>query len=140
MFHRSRRPAFAALGVLVLSNLGACATVIHGGRQDVGISSTPTGALVRVDGTEAGRTPVILPLVRGRHHVVEVSADGYLPCSATVTRSTSGWVWGNLFIGGLIGLGMDALSGAMWQLDPESIYCDLHPQAAVSGREVLPPN
>jgi len=40
---------------------------------------------------------------------------------ATLTRSVSGWVWGNIVIGGLIGLAVDAISGGLYTLGPEQI-------------------
>jgi len=37
----------------------------------------------------------------------------------------SGWVWGNLAIGGLIGLAVDAISGGMYKLTPEQISASM---------------
>jgi hypothetical protein len=82
---------------------------------------------VRVDGADVGRTPLVVPLTRKHSHIVSISADGYQPYETTVTHSTSGWVWGNLAIGGLIGLGVDAMSGGMWNLKPEAVSCVLSP-------------
>ncbi len=46
---------------------------------------------------------------------------GYQPFEATLTRSVSGWVWGNIVIGGLIGLAVDSISGGLYSLAPEQI-------------------
>ncbi len=116
-----------ALAALLLVSLTACATVIHGTRQDVGISSSPSGATVRIDGTDAGTTPLIVPLARRSSHVVSVTADGYAPCETTVTRTASGWVWGNLVVGGVVGFVVDASSGGLWNLEPDSDSCALRP-------------
>jgi hypothetical protein len=54
-----------------LSVLPGCATIIHGGSsQGVGISSTPPGAKVTVDGVPSGVTPVIVDMKRNRDHKV----------------------------------------------------------------------
>jgi uncharacterized protein YceK len=112
--------AAAACGITVLSMSG-CATIIHGTQQDVGISSTPTGATVTIDNTEKGVTPVVAKLKRKENHTVKIQLAGYQPFETTLTHSVSGWVWGNVAIGGLIGLAVDAISGGIYKLTPEQI-------------------
>jgi hypothetical protein len=102
-----------------------CATVIHGTRQDVGISSTPTGASVTIDNLQSGSTPVFAKLRRKENHVVRISLPGYQATDLTLTSSVSGWVWGNVAIGGLIGLAVDAISGGMYKLSPEELSAAL---------------
>jgi len=123
-YGRSRK----ALAVILISCgamagfvLSGCATVIHGTRQDVGISSSPAGAEVWVDNVKMGETPVIAKLRRKDTHTVKLVLPGYQPYETTITRSVSGWVWGNIAIGGLIGLGVDAISGGMYKLSPEQV-------------------
>jgi hypothetical protein len=112
----------SSVAVIVASTaLGACATVIHGTHQEVGIASTPTGASVTIDGNPHGQTPVVASLSRKSSHVIRVELAGFKPYETTVTRSVSGWVWGNLVIGGLIGLGVDAISGGLYKLSPEQV-------------------
>jgi hypothetical protein len=42
-----------------------------------------------------------------------------------LTSTIDGWYWGNLLIGGIIGMVfVDPLTGAMWKLDP-FIYMQL---------------
>src|SRR5271167_4692773 len=112
----------AALAGLCLS---ACATIIHGTRQEVGILSSPTGAEVWVDNVKMGETPVVAKLRRKDTHTVKLILPGYQPYETTITRSVSGWVWGNIAIGGLIGLGVDAVSGGMYKLSPEQVSGNL---------------
>jgi hypothetical protein len=112
--------AAAACGITVLSVSG-CATIIHGTQQDVGISSTPTGATVLIDNTEKGVTPVVAKLKRKENHTVRIQLAGYQPFETTLTHGVSGWVWGNIAFGGLIGLAVDAMSGGIYKLTPEQI-------------------
>ena len=107
------------IGILPL--VAACATIMHGTTQDVGLSSTPTNARVTVDNKPLGNTPVIAKLTRKDNHIVRFELDGYKPFEATLTRGTSGWVWGNLVFGGLIGLAVDAMSGGLYKLTPSQI-------------------
>jgi uncharacterized protein YceK len=118
----ARSAALAGTAVFVMSG---CATVVHGTRQDVGISSTPTGASVTIDNLQSGTTPVFAKLRRRENHVVRIALPGYQPTDLTLTSSVSGWVWGNIAIGGLIGLAVDAISGGMYKLSPEELSAAL---------------
>ena len=109
------------LAVLLVPLVAACATIMHGTTQDVGLSSTPTNARVTVDNKPMGNTPVVAKLSRKDNHIVRFELDGYQPFEATLTRRTSGWVWGNLVFGGLIGLAVDGISGGLYKLTPEQI-------------------
>ena len=91
----------------------------------MGISSSPTGAEVWVDNVKMGETPVVAKLRRKDTHTVKLVLPGYQPYETTITRSVSGWVWGNIALGGLIGLGVDAASGGMYKLSPEQVSGNL---------------
>jgi hypothetical protein len=106
---RMSRPfILVACGAMVGFALSGCATIIHGTRQEVAFSSSPTGAEVWVDSIKMGETPVIAKLRRKDTHAVKLVLNGYQPYETTITRSVSGWVFGNIVFGGLIGLGVDA--------------------------------
>jgi hypothetical protein len=115
--------------------LNACGSIMHGGTQDVGISSSPTGATVKLNSGMTGQTPFVAKLSRKENHVVNVTAPGYAPADLTLTRGVSGWVWGNLVFGGLIGLGVDAMTGGLYKLTPEQLSTTLAKQ---TGATVAP--
>ncbi len=104
----------SALFTALVVSLTGCCSIIHGTRQDVGISSAPTGAMVKIDNVLSGNTPVVAKLTRKDNHFVRVELSGYQPFDMTLTRSVSGWVWGNIVFGGLIGLAVDAIDGAFY--------------------------
>jgi hypothetical protein len=123
-YGRSRKGLAAILmscGAIAGLVSSGCATIIHGTRQDVGISSSPTGAEVWVDNVKMGETPVTAKLRRKDTHTVKLVLPGFQPYETTITRSVSGWVWGNIAIGGLLGLGVDAISGGMYKLSLERV-------------------
>src|SRR6266480_3279892 len=122
-----RSRSIVLVAVLAAASLGllACATILHGSSQDVGIASQPTGASVTVDNQMLGHTPVVAKLKRKDKHTIAVALDGYQPFEVTTTRSTSGWVWGNIVFGGLIGLAVDAIDGAFYNLSPEQVSATL---------------
>lgn len=51
------------------------------------VSSTPSGASVLLDGTEAGVSPVVIPGVPAGNHTVVLKKDGYVTTSRQVTVS-----------------------------------------------------
>jgi hypothetical protein len=108
--------------------LWGCATIMHGTSQKIGISSSPTGAKVSVDNTAYGTTPLFADLKRGDDHIVSIELEGYQKTQLTITKSASGWVWGNIVIGGLIGLAVDAISGGLYDLSPEQLNAELKKQ------------
>jgi PEGA domain len=112
-----------------------CGTIMQGSRQQIAISSYPTGASVRVDTTAYGITPITVALRRKDHHIIQINLDGYQPFEITTARSTSGWVWGNIVFGGLIGLVVDASTGGMYKLTPEQVQATLSSGTAQITRE-----
>lgn len=125
-----RTRAVAVVGLVAA--LSGCASIMNGTRQAVGISSSPTASAVTVDGVSHGRTPVVAQLMRKDNHIVRIELEGYQPFEATLTQSVSGWVWGNIVFGGLIGLAVDAISGGLYKLTPEQVTATLGRAAAAT--------
>jgi uncharacterized protein YceK len=118
------------LSLFAILALTGCASLMHGTSQDIGISSSPTGATVSVDNQSTGQTPYIAHLSRKDNHVVKLDLPGYAPAEMTLTRKTSGWVWGNIVFGGIIGLAVDAMTGGLYNLTPEQLSATLASQKA----------
>jgi len=126
--------------ILTALTLIGCATIMHGTSQDIGITSQPIGATVTIDNMSYGQTPVIAKLSRKDNHTVNLDLKGYQPFAATITRSTSGWVWGNILFGGLIGLAVDAISGGLYKLQPEQIEAQMVGKSmggALKGSDII---
>jgi uncharacterized protein YceK len=130
---------YVVVVILCVAFLTGCATIMQGTTQGVGISSTPTGAKVSVDNLEKGSTPLVVELKRKDNHIIKIEMAGYFPHEATLTRSTSGWIWGNLAFGGLIGLVVDAMTGGMYKLEPKEIAAVLrdNKQGAIHNNDML---
>ncbi len=112
------------LSILLLFLTG-CATIIHGTRQNVSISSSPSSANIWVDQSYAGQTPLCVDLKRNQSHCIRIELKGYEPCEVTCNRQISGWLFGNLIFGGLPGLCIDAVSGAIFKLTPDQVNANL---------------
>ena len=61
---------------------------------------------------------------------MRMELEGYAPYEATMTRGVSGWVWGNIVFGGLVGLAVDAVSGGLYKISPEQVAGQMAKQGA----------
>lgn len=116
---------------LILISFTSCATIMHGTRQSVGIASNPSNASVWVDRVYTGNTPIIVEMSRKDNHIVRIELEGYQPYEAVFSRQVSGWVFGNIVFGGLIGLAVDAISGGLYKLTPEQVQAEMRSQNLV---------
>jgi hypothetical protein len=73
-----------------------------------------------------GQTPCIAELKRNQDHTVSISKLGYDAVVVVLRKSLCGSTAGNLILGGVIGLGVDACSGAMFKLEPLEINAQLN--------------
>jgi hypothetical protein len=84
-----------------------CATMAHGPRQTVTVTSDPSGAQVtvlsdrpgdsRVVRSKPGVTPIQLRLTRRDPNIViRFEKDGCAPAEVRLKRTVSGWIAGNL--------------------------------------------
>lgn len=102
-----------------------CATIINGSSQDVALSSNPSNAKVTINNEVKGNTPLTASLSRKDEHTVKIELDGFHPYETKIMKETSGWVWGNILIGGLIGLVVDLASGGIYNLTPEQVNAEM---------------
>ncbi len=101
--------------------MSGCATIVSGTTQKVAVTSQPTGAKVTADGKMAATTPTDFTLERKSDHTLEFSKEGYKTATVMLKRTVNGMLAGNILIGGLIGTGIDAISGANNKLIPERV-------------------
>ena len=101
--------------------LTGCATIISGSRQEVLINSNPKKALVSINEIEMGYTPVQKNLKRNQEYNLLLELDGYKPYTTKLEKKFNAWYIGNVLIGGLIGLVVDPITGAMFKLKPEEL-------------------
>lgn len=113
-----------------------CATIVKGTHQEVPVASEPLGASVSVNGVREGSTPTTLRLARKQSHVITLEKDGYEAESVTLKPSIGGAVAGNIIAGGLIGWGVDASTGAQYNLFPDSVNLRLRKVAVAQPQTV----
>lgn len=129
MTRQYRTLRIVCVGLLVAVESG-CASVINGTTQKVSIHSTPACATATIlpEGTVV-TTPAEVKLRRKMVHTVIFEHDGFARAIGYLDRTTSGVVWGNILIGGLLGTSIDASNGAAYNLTPDPLEVEMKPLA-----------
>jgi len=112
------------LAVTCATCLPGCCSMSHGVRQNISISSVPASAKVSLDGRWTGcYTPVIINLPRRNSCRIVLEKAGYAPSEVQIQRQIDGatWILGNIILGGVVGMTIDACTGAMFTLTPSDI-------------------
>ncbi len=118
--------------ILALTALASgCATVTRGTNEAFGIQTTPAGADAQLSNGLSCVTPCSVKVKRRSDFVVTITKDGYETVNASVTSSVDGGgaagMAGNVILGGLIGAGVDAGTGAMHSHKPNPLVVTLTP-------------
>lgn len=126
--------AFGILGASLFA--GGCASIVNGGNREISIATQPPGATASVrksggnimDIVAVEKTPCTISLdpkksyFSGQSYTLRLELPGYKITEVELTPKMSGWYWGNLVFGGLIGmLAVDPATGAMWNIAPDKI-------------------
>ncbi len=110
--------AIAAIGFA----LSGCATIVDGSKQSVSVSTSPVqGAactLHNSEGTWYLTSPGSVEVHKTKNDLeVTCTKDGYQPGKQVATSKFGGATFGNILAGGVIGVGIDAASGANYYYD-----------------------
>jgi hypothetical protein len=148
VIQHTRFRSLALVSVLVAAALGSgCATIVHGGPRSIPIASNPPGATVSIydrDGKEVSKqtTPFTASLrtkykyFAGQNYKLVFEMAGYRKQEVELRSTMSGWFWGNLAFGGVIGMFIvDPNTGAMYNLAPNKIEQTLAPETAADVRD-----
>ena len=110
-----------ALALLTTS----CATIVSGSKQNVKFSSNPSTATIFIDEVEVGKTPLEIKLARKSEHSVMIKLEGYQTYETKLTKKFNAWYIGNILFGGLIGIIIDPITGAMYNLTPSEVNAEM---------------
>lgn len=121
---------FALAGAL---SLCGCATITRGTTDQLQVVSDPSGADVHTSLNQQCVTPCTLQVARSDQFAVVFSKPGYEGQTVNVTTKIAGTgaagFAGNLLIGGIVGMGVDAATGATLEHVPSPVAATLRPLA-----------
>jgi hypothetical protein len=118
--------------VLALAAMcGGCASVTRGTTDQVQILSEPAGAEARTSMGQTCTTPCTLQFSRKDEFIVTASKPGYhtveTPVATRVAGAGAAGFAGNVLVGGVIGMAVDAASGATLEHYPNPVVLTLLP-------------
>jgi len=125
-------------------SLSACSTIVNGSNQLVKFN---TGDVTGADCTATGGsdfavnesfvTPAEVKIPRSKKTLeIECNKEGYQTGNKNVVGRVEGSTAGNILLGGGIGVGVDALTGAIYKY-PDTISIPLTPIGAASSSEPI---
>ena len=109
----------------------SCASIVSKSTYPLSINSSPSNAKVSITDKKGkeiylGNTPATVKLKAGAgffskaEYQVKFSSPGYDDKIVPITFKLDGWYFGNILIGGLLGmLIIDPATGAMWKIETE---------------------
>lgn len=120
-----KKLTIALLACAALS-ISACATITRGSDDVLVVETTPSGAAVSTsNGFSCKSTPCSLKMPRKSELVVTIEKPKCKSIQVPVTHKTAdsgaAGVAGNVLVGGLIGLAVDAGTGASQDLTPNPV-------------------
>jgi len=129
---------------IVMPCLG-CASVTRGTTENISIATTPEGATAEISGLDtpvACLTPCVVQAKRSADITVTLNKDGYesqtIPLTKEIPGTGAAGFAGNILAGGLIGMGVDAATGAAQDHKPNPVIVTLQPLAPAPSRAARP--
>lgn len=124
--------------IIIGAGITSCATIFGKSTYPVSINSTPPAAAILIinskkqDTVFNGLTPSIVRLKASNGYfnratyTIKISIAGYSEHIISLKATINGFYFGNLFIGGLLGmLVVDPLTGRMWALPTNATHINM---------------
>jgi hypothetical protein len=127
------------LAVAAACAVTGCGTILHGPRQLVPVQSAPTGATVTATPADAGpvTTPGSLDLERKNSYVLTFTSPGYSTATANLHPNIgTGTVIADVLLTGLVGVIVDAATGAWYGLVPENVTVTLNRTTGMGPEQI----
>ena len=117
-----------ALGFL----LAGCATVTRGTTDQITVTTDPEGARVTTSLAQSCVSPCTFNVGRKDEFIVTVAEDGYksqeVPVKTQLAGAGAAGFAGNILLGGVIGMGVDAATGSTLEHVPNPVHVALEPE------------
>jgi hypothetical protein len=140
-----KKRIYVSISSLIVASMlfSSCATIFGKSSYPVSINTNPAGANISITdkkGTEVykGQSPTTVTLKSSSgyfskaQYQVKLNSPGYAEQIVPINYKLNGWYFGNILIGGLIGmLIVDPATGAMYKLDTPAINVTLNKNSVV---------
>jgi hypothetical protein len=130
MSRLTRTFVIAGVAISMLLLIVGCASIITGTSAKMSVTSNPSQASVNVLRTGGqkvfeGATPANFKLPRSSKYSMNIKLAGYKEQTVQIGQEFNTWYLGNLICGGILGLIIDAVDGAMWNLEPNQVHVEM---------------
>jgi hypothetical protein len=126
-----------AICVLGTINITGCATITRGSTQAWTVQTEPSGADVALSTGQECVSPCTLKLKRKKSFTVTIVKEGFNEVTTQVVSQVAGagaaGMAGNVLVGGIIGMGVDAATGATKELKPNPLTVTLEPSESTNN-------
>lgn len=130
-----------SVAVLAVS-LAGCATVTRGTTSQIQIQSEPSGVEARTSLGHACTTPCTISVGRREEFIVTFTKTGFATQQIEVKTQVAGegaaGLAGNVLVGGLVGMGVDASTGATLEHKPNPVIAVMVAEKPLPGAKKLP--
>ena len=117
--------------LILLFIVAGCATILQPGPDRIPVDSIPMkGAKIYLDGQLVATTPATIDVPRKSECVIRIEMDGYEPIVIDRDKNVNGWFFGNLLIGGVIGITVDLITHNQGGYSEEPIVVELKAKTA----------
>lgn len=135
-----------SLMLVLVFAISGCASIVGKELFPVSFQSNPNEANLLIKDEKgvtvfSGRTPTVVNLSAGQSYFhaktysISFSKDGYEQQQVVVKSTISGWYFGNILFGGLIGmLIVDPITGKMWKLPDAPVFGNLTQKVALNQK------
>ncbi|WP_295211359.1 PEGA domain-containing protein [uncultured Chryseobacterium sp.] len=116
-------------GALLLGitlSVTSCATIITGTKDKITFNSTPEGAKVIHKGIEKCTTPCTAEIPRSlSKQMVTFEKEGFSNKEVKLTKTFNPVTLVNILLGGIIGIGIDTVTGSLTKYSPKEYKVEL---------------
>jgi hypothetical protein len=96
----------------------------------VPVITNPADAIVVCNGVEQ-KSPCVLILDRSvPAYQITIKKAGYKDTTVELKRGVNGWIFGNILLGGLIGIVVDVCDSSCYAFSPDSVSQSLVPEGS----------
>lgn len=123
--HNKLLAMFGVLSLVFL--LQSCATLFNSDSSRVQFSSSPSEAIVKVNGVKIGKTPCSTRLPNNGYYTIEVAKEGHNECVKQICPNIlPAYIVLDLILG-IAPLIIDASTQKWYALNKTKIHCELYP-------------
>lgn len=141
MIKQHQKVAIGIISLVTIALMSSCASILSGRKAKITLnSSIPTTkevVTIQADGkTYVDVLPCKIKIKRGRKpSIVSISSDHSLYESLVIHKKFNNTVWWNIALGGIIGIGVDAATGAMYKPESKHFWVTATPKQQINKEQ-----